>query len=229
MTVEKFIAALQAFPSTENLFNPWKDHDPAYDISPDAPAIRADQLRRYFSERQDKAKLILMAEAAGYQGCHFSGIAMTSERIIMDKHPDIRAKHVFSENGERTSNPATAPKAVLAEKGFNEPTASIVWKTLLGESFAPTDWVNWNILPFHPHKAGNTLTNRTPKPAEVEAAHHFLPQFLKLFPNTPLVAVGNISHQTLTALGHESVKVRHPANGGATAFKEGIRALKKGK
>lgn len=94
---EKFVEALQNFPELPGVFNPWRDVDPLHDQSAKSPEIRADHLVRYLTERIDLADNVLIAEAPGYQGCHFSGIAMTSERILLgyQEHNNIRPNDVF--------------------------------------------------------------------------------------------------------------------------------------
>ena len=49
-----------------------------------------------------------MAEAVGYQGGRFSGIAITCERMLLDKHKTIRAKDVTPIRLERTSSPTSS-------------------------------------------------------------------------------------------------------------------------
>lgn len=84
MTIKEFIAALQQVHS-ETSFNPWADYDPSCDIGPQAPLIRAANLKRYLELRQE-ARYLFIAEGLGYQGGHFSGMAMTSERILLGHH-----------------------------------------------------------------------------------------------------------------------------------------------
>lgn len=79
MTAEEFIEKLQQY-SSPQVFNPWADYDTECDIGPQAPVIRAANFLRYLKLRQN-AHFLFIAEGLGYQGGHFSGMAMTSERI----------------------------------------------------------------------------------------------------------------------------------------------------
>ena len=104
MKIENFMQALKEYRSPL-VFNPWRDYDPKCDISSDAPVIRAANLTRYLQLRQ-KAHYLFIAEGLGYQGGHFSGMAMTSERILLGLHPDIKPEAVLGEwDYRRTSNP----------------------------------------------------------------------------------------------------------------------------
>jgi hypothetical protein len=62
------------------VFNPWWQVDADNDLGRQAPRIRREQLRAYFSER--------IGEALSYRGGHFTGIAMTSERILLGATTD---------------------------------------------------------------------------------------------------------------------------------------------
>lgn len=219
--VAGFVASLAAFPGLPAVFNPWHDVDPLHDAAPDAPLIRARNLARYLDERAGRARLILTAEAPGYQGCHFSGIAMTSERILLGRHSGgVPADAVFRDpDKRRTSRDAVHPQ------GANEPTATIVWGLLLGLGLDPRDFLLWNAFPFHPHRPGDLLTNRAPTRGELAAAAHFLPQLLSLAPDARVVAVGRVAQGALGSLGVDAPSVRHPAMGGAALFREQMRGL----
>ena len=107
--VEKFIKVLKSHTSSNslNLYNPWRDFDGMYDIGKEAPQIRCDQLENYLRNRVPHAKYIFVAEALGFQGGHFTGIAMTSERILLGKHTNkkIQPSLVMNCKAQRTSNP----------------------------------------------------------------------------------------------------------------------------
>lgn len=215
----QFVQLLQALPVQENIFNPWRDQDLLHDAGAHSPLIRSHNLERYLDMRAGRAKLLFVGEAPGYQGCHFSGIAMTSERILLGAKEGVPASAVFEGDKVRTS------RADLYPQGANEPTATIAWSLLLGMGLAPEDFLFWNALPTHPHKPGALLTNRAPKPAELAAASHVLPAMLNLFPEARVIAVGRVAQKTLHGLGHAVPNVRHPAMGGASAFRQQVQAL----
>lgn len=62
------------------LFNPWKERC-EFDICDDAPQFRRERLRAHLN---CDAKFILVGEAPGYQGCRYSGVAFTSESLILN-------------------------------------------------------------------------------------------------------------------------------------------------
>ncbi len=45
--LNKFIGQLQAYQSTQNVFNPWRDYDETCDICPEAPNIRLKQMEHF--------------------------------------------------------------------------------------------------------------------------------------------------------------------------------------
>ena len=217
--VERFVTQLAAF-HRPRVFNPWHDHDRQNDIGPEAPAIRRENLRRYLGERVGHARLLLVAEAAGYQGAKFSGIAMTSERQLAAA--SLLGSDYFEGDKRRTSREFVRPA------GFTEPTASIVWGKMLEAGLEGRQWVNWNAFAWHP-QGPTALSNRTPTPEEFRAGLPALKSFLALFPGVPVVAVGEKSRAVLEELGVAVVAaVRHPANGGATKFREGISGVLEG-
>jgi hypothetical protein len=215
-----FVATLAALPALPAVFNPWRDVDPLHDVGPEAPVIRSANLTRYLAARAGRAKLLLVAEAPGYQGCHFSGIAMTSERILLGHKKGIPPEAIFPDPDKRqASRPDCYPT------GANEPTASIVWSLLLGMGLPPESFVLWNAFPCHPHRHGDLLTNRAPTRGELAAAAHVLPQMIRLMAGSRVVAVGRVAQNALAGLGVTAPSVRHPAMGGAESFRTQMRAL----
>src|SRR5262249_28794983 len=179
--LDDFLRLLKGSPSGA-VFNPWWEIDEQNDIGPSAPAIRRKQLRAYLQQRLGKEKMVLIGEAVGYRGGHFSGIPMTSERLLLGKQPDL-LEPLYKP--QRTSKPEKSPN------GFSEPTATIVWGTLLRLGLNPEQFVLWNAFPWHsfdPHRG--MLSNRMPNKSEQTAGLPVLKVFIDLFPCNQVVALG---------------------------------------
>ena len=226
--VEHFVEGLAEAPNG-GLFNPWFERDCRNDASADSPDIRRRQLIHYLAIRRGHARYLLISEAAGYQGAHFSGIAMTSERILLGNQRRRRILPHDVLHGlepERTSSDEIPglPNAVRRQ-GFTEPTATTVWSTLRGLDVRPLDFVLWNAVPWHPyHPSEGLLSNRTPTRCERDASRHHLESFLDLYPGAHRIAVGNVSRDLLSDAG-DVRHVRHPSNGGAREFRAGMAEL----
>jgi uracil-DNA glycosylase len=217
--VEKFIRLLKESPAGA-VFNPWWQVDEENDAGRNAPAIRRKQLSAYLSKRLKKARLAVIGEALGYRGGHFSGIPMTSERILLGKKKDdgIEPNEVFSGITPRRSS-----KSQKCPDGFSEPTATIVWSTLLKLGLSPEQFVLWNAFPWHsfdPRRG--VLSNRTPTKAERSAGMPVLKAFLDLFPCDETIALGNVAASQLKELNADIYRIRHPASGGAKLFRQQI-------
>lgn len=76
-TVEQFVQFLSDAPDLPLVFNPYSDNDPF-------GAVRRKNLQIYLENMKIlKPKVLLVGEAPGYNGCRYSGIPFTSERIMM--------------------------------------------------------------------------------------------------------------------------------------------------
>ncbi len=215
-SIERLLSLLKSSPRGA-VFNPWWQVDAANDIGPQAPGIRREQLRAYLSERIGKAQLALIGEALGYRGGHFTGIAMTSERILLTAKKGAAQCDVFSAiEPRRTSRVGRAPR------GFSEPTASIVWNTLFRLGVPGDQFVLWNAFPWHSFDSRvGMLSNRTPTTAELGTGAPVLKIFLDLFACARVVAVGRVAASQLPSAG----VVRHPASGGSVLFRRQIASL----
>lgn len=222
--VSAFVANLEEKPGRA-LFDPWRDRDTENDDSDEAPAIRRDQLIHYLTTRRGHARYLLIAEAAGYQGAHFTGIAMTSERILLGHLEDrgVLPRHVLPGlEPRRTSAAGRCGSASVRRMGFSEPTATIVWSAIAELDAGPREFVLWNAVPWHPFRESEgMLSNRPPTPRERDAARPHLERFLALFPGALRIAVGNVARDLLADHGGAR-HVRHPANGGGGAFRHGM-------
>jgi hypothetical protein len=213
MPIEGLLRLLKDSPKGA-VFNPWWHSDTANDIGAGAPRIRRKQLRAYLAERLGKARLVLIGEALGYRGGHFTGIAMTSERILLE---GVQGHRVLSTiEPRRTSRPQKWPR------GFAEQTASIVWSALLGLGLPAEAFVLWNVFPWHSFdRAKGVLSNRAPSRGELASGAPVLKAFVDLFPDARIVAVGRFAAAQLGS----AKCVRHPASAGATLFRRQIAAI----
>lgn len=207
-----------------DFFNPWYERDNKHGLLKNGADIRRKQLKTYLSERLDTAKYLFIAEAIGYQGGHFTGIAMTSERILLGHHKSV---HGIPADGAFTSiKPQRTSKPEVNAKGMTEPTATIMWKALYQLGIDPYETVLWNALPWHPYNSDDgLLSNRTPTDKELAKGHPSLKAFLDLFPDRKVIAVGRKCEQSLDALDITYIPVRHPANGGAPKFRRQMKEI----
>lgn len=203
-----------------NVFNPWFDYDPQNDIDQKSPEKRLSHLKQYLSERKD-ADFLLLAEALGYQGGHFSGIPMTSERILLGKlkHKFINPEHVF-----KGIEPYRTSLTSVKKDGFTEPTATIVWEELVKSQLDTRNFIFWNAFPWHPYRPDTAmLSNRTPSSEEIAEGIVVLRKLLKYAQKAKIIAVGKKAQSLLKKMGINAPQIRHPANGGATKFREQLQ------
>ena len=222
--IDDFLRLLKNSPPG-SVFNPWWQMDKQNDIGCNAPAIRRKHLRGYLHRRLGKVKLVVIGEALGYRGGHFSGIPMTSERILLGKKENagIKPEHVFS-----SCEPRRTSKREQCPDGFSEPTATIVWSSLLRLGLKPEEFVLWNAFPWHSFDSRRgMLSNRMPNRSERAAGLTVLKPFLELFSCDQVVALGKIAAAQLQKLGVNAHCVRHPASGGAKLFRSQIAEILK--
>jgi hypothetical protein len=221
-SIERFVGLLKQSPPGA-VFNPWWQVDKEHDIDSNAPVIRRKHLRAYLHKRLGNVKLAVIGEALGYRGGHFSGIPMTSERILLGKKKDagIELENFFS-----GITPQRTSRREKCSDGFSEPTATIVWSTLLRLELSSEQFVLWNAFPWHsfdPRRG--MLSNRTPTNSEQSAGIPVLKAFLDLFPCDEIVALGRIAAAQLKELDVSAHYVRHPASGGAKLFRQQIAKI----
>lgn len=189
------------------LFNPWRDHCP-HDAAGNGPAEKLERLALHLD---CDPEFILAGEAPGYQGCRYSGIAFTSERLLGE--------------GAIPRIPALIGRLSNRRLPFSEPSATIVWKTLYRLGIAERT-ILWNAMQLHPYRADNLWSNRTPTPDEIKLGEPALRMLLAAFPSAKIIAVGKKSEGLLHEMSIPIAgSVRHPANGGATEFAAGLKGL----
>ena len=201
----KLVATLPS--GMPGLFNPWRD-ECVHDVQGNGPA---EKLKRLALHLDCEPEFILTGEAPGYQGCRYSGIAFTSERLLGE--------------GGIPRIPALTGRLSDRRLPFSEPSATIVWKTLYRLGIAERT-ILWNALQLHPHRSDNLWSNRTPTPEEIRLGEPAMRFLVEAFPRAKIVAVGKKAEGLLGEMGVKVAgAVRHPANGGATEFARGLQAL----
>ena len=192
--------------SNEELFNPYSTRSEGLDRA-DAISIRRDNLRKYVTERRKKPEVLLLAEAPGPWGCRFSGVPITSEEQLLD--PDF---------------PISGRQSSLEENPHKEYSATIYWGILL-------PWhehiFTWNTVPMHPHYQGKPLTIRTPRASEIKRFLPLVSEMVEILKPRAVVAVGRKADKALGMIDVEATYVRHPSQGGATLFREGVLQILK--
>ena len=121
--------------------------------------------------------------------------------------------------GARVSGLPFTSERQLTGSGPAEATATIVHR-VLAELGLDESVLLWNVVPTHPHRAGEPCSNRRPTRAEVEASMPFLEA---LATRRRLVAVGRLAAAVLDA-----PYVRHPSHGGAQEFRTALVELLRG-
>lgn len=190
-----------------DVFNPWQDTD-VHDAVGDGMGWkgRVDRLRLHL---EGPARYLLIGEAPGYRGCHFSGIPFTCEKQLCD--------------GVVPRVP-TSYRITRREIPYSEASATVIWRTLYALNIAE-DTKMWNAFAWHPHVEDLTMSNRTPTPREVHDAMPVLAAVLQEFRGAKIVGVGQIAGRMLTSLGIVHYMVRHPSMGGARLFQEQMEWL----
>lgn len=206
--LDDFIAQLAAALTVPDAHNPYAGDDAD-------TAIRRANLRLYLRAlAARRPSVMLVMEAPGYRGCRITGVPVTSRKIV---HEGLPAFGLFgAAQGYGTTDDAGF------ERVWGEQSATIVWETMSALNCMP---LIWNTYPFHPHLPDKPLTNRAPRRPEVAQGLPFLQMLLALFQPTQIIAVGNVAHGGLAALGINAEKVRHPAQGGKNAFVAGMKNL----
>lgn len=189
------------------LFNPWRDCCP-HDAVGNGPTEKLERLALHLDCNPE---FILAGEAPGYQGCRYSGIAFTSERLL-------------GEGAIPRISPLTG-RLSTRRLPFSEPSATIVWNTLYRLGIEERT-ILWNAMQLHPYRPDNLWSNRTPVPKEIKLGEPALRILIEAFPAAKVIAVGKKSEGLLREMGIPIAgSVRHPANGGATEFAHGLKGL----
>jgi hypothetical protein len=177
-----------------------------------ANAIRRRNLAIYLEEI-GRPDTLLIGEAPSHRGGRLTGIAFTSETLMLGG----AGSHLGAHRGYRKASPGPKPST--------EASATMVWGTIRDLDPLP---MLWNAFPFHPFHHGNPLSNRIPLIGELRIGQRFIERLMTMFPLRRVVAVGNHADRSLEMLGIPHMKVRHPSQGGKTAFVAGMARLSQG-
>ncbi len=188
-------------PSTTTLFNPYGDENPDFDLE-GAKGIRRRNLENYLAAFGERPPVVIVAEAPGPWGCRFSGVPITAEEQLVDPQ--------FPLSGEVSGNRDTP---------HSEYSARIFWRVM--ERFFPR-FVVWNALPLHPHRQGEPMSIRAPRVSELRSFAGVTRVLVECAKPEVVVAVGRKAEVQLGELGVDCRYVRHPSQGGARLFEEGM-------
>lgn len=110
----------------------------------------------------------------------------------------------------------------LTDLPKTEYSSRIVWG-FLADHFARI--VIWSAVPLHPHKPGDPMSIRTPSAAEIKEWSDLIPAFVEYFNPRAVASVGRVAERACLSQGIDCTYVRHPSQGGANRFREGLAEM----
>jgi hypothetical protein len=205
--VEEFVEAVSAL-ELDGCFNPYAQRYPPFDLE-DAPAIRRANLTHVLgSAAETGVDDIWIGLELGHNGGRRTGLAMTD-----DVHLAAHAQRFGVAAHVRCATRAGPCK---------EMTAGIVWQALAG---IQRRVFLWNVVPVHPHRPAEPLSNRRHTTAERGACLPQLQALIALLRPLRLVAVGGHASVALARCSYPHAAVRHPAFGGKSDFLKQVANL----
>lgn len=205
--IDDLLKSLALQPSTDLLFNPYRDRNADDALAAASASARCHRLRTHLS--RGHGGILLCGEAPSYAGARLTGVAFTSEFQLM-------AGEGIGLAGEKRISTRLRP--------WREQSAAIVHRVT--RALAIMDRVVlFNAVPFHPRLVAHALSNRTPTAGELRQGAAYLEAVLAIATPAVVVAVGKSASKSLTAIGISHQRVRHPAYGGAAEFEAGLRSL----
>jgi uracil-DNA glycosylase len=204
--IDAFVERLAASPAGPNSVNEFDEAHPSN-------AIRRRNLTLYLEQLATRRpKTLLVGEAPGYRGMRITGVPFTNAPLLERGIPQFGL--LGSSNGYVV--PDDPPPAAA------EPTATVMWGTLVELDFLP---VLWSAFPLHPHRPGNPRSNRTPSANEAAEWSWSWRELAEVFSIQSVVAVGNVAYNSMVRSGLSIPCVRHPSHGGKEKFASGLRDL----
>jgi hypothetical protein len=186
------------------VFNPWRDHCSVHDLD-DAPFRRRANLTAFLEGAIDaRVETMWIARDLGYRGGRRTGVPLTDEVHLPS------ASHLM--RGAALTRATNGP--IVAER-----TAAIIWQVL---SRISEPVVLWNVFPFHPHDAGDEMSNRCHTRTERETTWPLLETLIEMIRPQRIVAIGRDAYLALAELSADTIAVRHPSYGGQAEFIAGM-------
>nr|WP_198528090.1 uracil-DNA glycosylase [Tritonibacter mobilis] len=197
--IEAFVEKL-ADVSLPNVFNPYRDKCPIFDVD-DAPSIRRANLLNLLEAARDQSVIsIWVARDLGYRGGRRTGLALTDEY-----HLPLMAS-IFGDIELRRSTFGPPVK---------ERTATTIWNVV--ERVADPIFM-WNAFPFHPHLPDEPMSNRCHRRSERQKLDWVLNEILDLLKPKSVYSIGGDAKKCLSTMGLKTTAFRHPSYGGQTEF-----------
>jgi uracil-DNA glycosylase len=208
--IDAFLEQLFAAPTAgmPRVFDPWNAVS-TDDVAPAAVQGRRERLRLHLCA--PAPRLLLVGEAPGYQGTRVTGCPFTSEALLLEQGVPRIGK--------------VSDRLTSRRLPWREPSSTIVWRALREEGLADCTLL-WGAFPWHPYGT-TSLSNRPPNETEKAIGMVLLRELVCALPTVTVVAVGNVAADSLQKLGVKAAKIRHPSNGGASAFRAGLALLAK--
>lgn len=204
--VRRIVADLAALRADDRLFNPYAEHDPQVEAS-DAPARRRENLTRVLHAMLLRpAPLLWIGEAPARRGARRSGVPFAGEA----KLGELSRRLALEPPLRRVTRPEV--------EETNSATTREIWRAV-GEGEMP---LFWNAVLLHPHHGAPEMRNRRPTRAEVKQSRPVLCQLAGLFQPRATLAIGRVAERAAREAGLLPTTVRHPAQGGAAAFRQGV-------
>lgn len=207
-SVANFVSAISAL-RLDSCFNPYSDRCVEFDVH-NAPEIRRSNLAHVLGAAvASGVEDLWVGLELGYNGGRRTGLAMTD-----DAHLDAHGRRFGVAEFLRTATRAGPTK---------ELTAGVVWDAL---SSIERPVFLWNVVPIHPHRPDELVSNRRHTSSEREACSPLLAQLINLLRPKRIVSVGADASSALARSGYIHTPVRHPAFGGKRDFLRQVSNIK---
>lgn len=207
-SVDAIVERLAALPGKANLFNPYDAFDAEIEGA-DAPVTRRRNLQRYLAAIADRGVNDLwLGEAPSRFGARRTGVPFTGDGRLADLSERLGLDPPLA---RATRGTLPTPESGTSRQIWNAIPASL---PLL-----------WNAVLFHPHRGVLPLRNRAPTWTELAEHREVLEMVVTICAPRRILCIGRVAQRAAEELGLPATYVRHPAQGGAVRFREGVTAF----